>query len=89
MGNYMIIRHTVSDFTAWKTGYEAHGPARATAGLNEKHLLQDADNPNQVTIIFEADDLKRAEEFSSSDDLREVMQKVGVLGKPDIYFCKG
>lgn len=89
MGNYMIIRHTVSNFAEWKTGYEAHGPVRATAGLTEKHLLQDADNPNQVTIIFEANDLKRAEEFSSSDDLREVMQKVGVMGKPDIYFCKG
>lgn len=89
MGNYMIIRHTVSDFAAWKTGYEAHGAVRATAGLTEKLLLQDADDPNQVTIIFEADDLERAEEFSKSDDLREVMQKVGVTGKPDIYFCKG
>ncbi len=89
MGNYMIIRHTVSDFSAWKTGYEAHGPARAAAGLTEKLLLQDADNPNQVTIILEADDLNRAEEFSKSDDLREAMQRVGVVGKPDIHFLKG
>lgn len=89
MGNYMIIRHTVSDFPAWKTGYEAHGPARTAAGLAEKHLLQDAGNPNQVTIILEADDLQRAEEFSASDDLREAMQRVGVVGQPDIYFCKG
>lgn len=89
MGNFMIIRHTVGDFLEWKTGYEAHGAARAAAGLSEKHLLQDAGDPNQVTIILEANDLQRAEEFSASDDLREVMQKVGVIGKPDIYFCKG
>jgi hypothetical protein len=89
MGNYMVIRHTVSDFPAWKIAYEAHGQARTAAGLTEKHLLQDADNSNQVMIIFEADDLKRAEEFSNSDDLRETMQKAGVLGKPDIYFLKG
>jgi hypothetical protein len=89
MGNYMIIRHTVRDFANWKTGYDAHEPSRAAAGLTEKHLLQDADNSNQVTIIFEAEDLKRAGEFSNSDDLREAMQKLGVVGQPDIYFLKG
>jgi hypothetical protein len=89
MGNYMVIRHTVSDFSAWKTAYEAHETARSAAGLTEKHLLQDADNANQVVIMFEADDLKRAEDFSRSDDLRETMQKAGVVSKPDIYFLKG
>ena len=89
MANYMIIRHSVQDYTDWKTGYDAHEPSRTAAGLTEKHLLQDADDPNMVTIIFEAEDLKRAREFSDSDDLREAMQKVGVLGKADIYFLEG
>ncbi len=84
----MVIRHTVNDFSAWKTGYDAHQPARTVAGLTEKYLLQDTDNPNQVTIMLEADDLQRAEEFTKSDDLRETMQKFGVIGKPDIYFVK-
>ena len=88
MANYLIIRHGVQDYTDWKTGYDAHEFSRTAAGLTEKHLLQDAADPNMVTIIFEAEDLKRAEEFSVSDDLREAMQKVGVSGKPDIYFLK-
>ncbi len=89
MANYMIVRHNARDYSEWKTGYDAHEPIRAAAGLTEKHLLQDADDPNVVTLIFEAKDLKRAEEFSKSDDLREAMQKAGVIGKPDIYFLKG
>ncbi len=89
MANYMIARASVQDYAAWKTGYDAHEPSRAAAGLTEKHLLQDADDPNMVTLIFEAEDLKRAEEFSTSDDLREAMQKAGVVGKPDTYFLKG
>ena len=89
MSNYMIARASVQDFSEWKTGYDAHEPSRAAAGLTEKHLLQDADDPNVVTLIFEAEDLKRAEEFSTSDDLREAMRKAGVLGKPDTYFLKG
>lgn len=89
MGNYMVIRHTVSDFPTWKEGYEAHEPARAGAGLTEKLLLQDAGDPNTVMIVLAAEDLNRAEEFSKSDDLREAMQRVGVVGKPDIYFLNG
>ncbi len=89
MANYMIARASVQDYAAWKTGYDAHEPSRAAAGLTEKHVLQDADDANMVTMIFEAEDLKRAEDFSQSDDLREAMRKVGVVGKPDIYFLKG
>ena len=89
MANYMITRARVRDYSEWKTGYDAHEPSRTAAGLTDKHLLQDADDPNTVTLIFEAEDLKRAEEFSTSDDLREAMQRSGVLGKPDIYFLKG
>jgi hypothetical protein len=89
MANYMIARASVRDFSEWKTGYDAHEPSRTAAGLTEKHLLQDADDPNTVMLIFEAEDLKRAEEFSKSDDLREAMQKSGVVGQPDVYFLKG
>ncbi len=89
MANYMICRHSVEDFSAFKTVYDAHQPIRAAAGLTEKHLLQDAGDANMVTFLFEAEDLKRAEEFSSSDDLSEAMQRAGVVGKPDMYFLKG
>lgn len=89
MANYMIARHSVQDFSEWKTSYDAHNSIRATAGLTQRYLLQDADDANMVTMIFEAEDLKRAQEFSQSDDLREAMQKAGVTGKPDIWFLKG
>lgn len=89
MANYWLARHRVQDYAEFKTIYDAHEPIRAAAGLTEKHLLQDAGDPNTVTLIFEAEDLKRAEEFSTSDDLREAMQKAGVVGKPDMYFLKG
>jgi cysteinyl-tRNA synthetase len=84
----VIVRHGVQDFADCKTGYDAHEPSRAAARLTEKHLLQDTDDANIVTLIFEAKELKQAEQFSRSDDLRETMQRVGVVGKPDIWFLK-
>ena len=89
MANYMLIRHKVRDFSEWKPGYDAHLPKRAEAGLTETYLLRGADDPNEVVLLFAVQDLNRAKAFSESEDLRETMQKLGVLDKPDIYFLNG
>jgi hypothetical protein len=85
----MLVRHKVRDFPEWKRGYDAHLPKRAEAGLTEKHLLRGAHDSNEVVILFEAEDINRAKAFAESAELRETMQKVGVLDKPDISFLNG
>ena len=89
MASYMLIRHKVRDFSAWKRGYDAHLPKRVEAGLTEKYLFRGAHEPNEVILLFEAKDLNRAKTFAESTDLKETMQKVGVVDKPDIYFVNG
>jgi len=89
MASFMLIRHKVRDFSTWKHGYDAHLPKRAEAGLTEKQLLRGADDPNEVVVIFEARDHHRAKAFVESADLRETMQKLGVVDKPDVYFLVG
>ena len=85
---FLLIRHKVRDFKTWKTGYDGHQPKRTEAGLTEKHLLRSSDDANEVVILFEAQDIKRAKTFAASADLREKMQEVGVIDKPDIYFLE-
>ena len=89
MANFLLVRHKVRDFSEWKRGYDAHLSKRIEAGLTEKHLLRGADNPNEVVALFEAKDLNRAKAFVDSADLRETMQKLGVVDKPDVYFLNG
>ena len=84
--NYILIRHKVADFGKWKPGYDAHASARTTAGLKEERVLRGADDPNEVVLLFSAQDLNKAKQFAASDDLRQRMQQVGVIDKPDIYF---
>ena len=89
MASFLLIRHKVRDFADWKRGYDMHQPKRTEAGLTEKHLLQVTGNPNEVVMLFETTDLARAKAFVGSADLQEVMQKVGVVDKPDVYFLDG
>ena len=78
----------MADFSKWKPAYEAHLPARQNAGLRELHLLRNVDDPNEVIVLLEAEDLQRAKDFTAAPDLRETMQAAGVADRPDIYFLE-
>jgi len=86
MASYVLVRHKVRDFSVWKPGYDAHLPSRVEAGLTEAHLFRGAHDSSEVVILFRAEDLDRAKAFTESADLRDTMQKLGVLDRPDIYF---
>ena len=82
---FMLVRSKVRDFKTWKPFYDAHQPARIDAGLTEKYLLRNADDANEIVILFEVQDLDRAKAFAASQDLRDRMQESVVVDKPDIY----
>jgi hypothetical protein len=81
---HLLIQHAVEDFSTWKAGYDDHKPVRDGAGLTELHLLQGYEDPNYVVLMFETNDLAKAREFTTSDDLKEVMARLGVIGAPQV-----
>ena len=85
---HVLVRHKVADFAKWKSAYDAHLGARQKAGLREEHLFRNADDPNEVLLLFSAEDFDKAKAFSASDDLRQAMEKAGVSDKPDVYFLR-
>ncbi len=86
MLTHVLVRHKVRDYSVWKRVYDAHLPKRLEAGLTEKYLFRDANDTNEVITLFEAKDLGRAKAFIESLDLRETMEKAGVIDKPDVYY---
>ncbi len=86
MSQFVLVRHKVRDFNAWRAGFDAHTPTRTAAGLSTRQVLHSADDPNEVVIVLEASDIERAKGFIASPDLRDTMQSFGVVDKPDVYF---
>jgi hypothetical protein len=37
-------------------------------------------------MLFEAQAVERAQAFAESADLRDTMQNLGLMNKPDVYF---
>jgi hypothetical protein len=84
----MIVHHHVREYATWRPVYDAHEPARAAAGLSKGWVFRSADDPNDLLLLFDVADRRRAEEFAGSDDLRMAMQRAGVEGQPEMHFTE-
>ncbi len=84
----LLIRCHVADYPAWKAVFDEHEPTRQANGAQGEWLFRDADDPHEVLLLLEWDDLERARLFADSDDLREAMTLAGVTDHPDIWFLE-
>jgi heme-degrading monooxygenase HmoA len=85
---YLLVRANVDDYESWKPGFDEHAATREENGSKGGRLFRSADDPNEVVIILEWNGLEEARRFAQSEDLREAMQRHGVVGQPDIYFLE-
>jgi hypothetical protein len=84
-----IVRHEVSDYAAWKRGFDADAEARARAGIIGHAVNRSVQKPNVVVIYLQAESLDSLRAFASSPALKQTMQAAGVIGAPDITFANG
>jgi hypothetical protein len=84
--NTVFVRHQVANFDTWKPGFDEHGSVRREFGLTDAGLYRDAEDQNSVTILLTTDDLGRAREFVESPDLKEAMERLGVVSQPDVWM---
>ena len=82
----LFVRHNVADFAAWKKGYDGQKNLRDSGGVTSDGVYQSADDPNDITVYHEFPTIEAARAFASSDDLKAVMQALGVVGAPQIWF---
>ena len=83
---YVLVRNEVEDFAKWKAVFDQHAAFRENYGSLGYQLFNSVDNPNEVFILFEWDTVAHAQQFTSSDELRQAMQKAGVISRPDAFF---
>ncbi|WP_293875222.1 hypothetical protein [Flavobacterium sp.] len=82
----MAVTHTVKNYDVWKKGFDEDEPNRVASGLTLRALARGMDNPNKVYIFLNVTDMQKAKDFATSPKLKNVMQKLGVIGKPEIIY---
>ena len=83
---HVLVRHKVMEYSKWKEVFDEHANLRKMAGSKGGRLFRNEKNSNDVAILLEWDDMTRARKFFEAEDLNRVMERAGVLDKPDIFF---
>ena len=83
---HMLVRHKVENYAKWKPVFDEHEPARIEAGCLGAQVFRSGNDPYEVFVLMEWDELEKARKFAASQDLREAMERAGVADHPDIYF---
>lgn len=82
----VIIDQKVKDWDAWKKAFDGHKQARMDAGLIDRAVSYAVGDPHKVSVVLVVTDMKKAQEFMHSKDLKDKMTEAGVEGAPDIFF---
>jgi hypothetical protein len=85
---YLLVRHRVTDYEQWKAVFDAHSLTRQANGSRGGQLFRNASDPNELLVLLEWDVLEKARQYAQSEELREVMQRAGVVDCPSISFLK-
>ncbi len=82
----LLVQHQVRDYKEWKKAFIAFSDIRIANGELTSHVYHDQNDHNNVTIVCEWESLQSAQKFAKSSALQQVMQKAGVISKPNVHF---
>jgi quinol monooxygenase YgiN len=75
---HLLIHQRIEEFGRWKEVFDRLARARAAASCRSTALFRNRDDPHEVVVLFEFDDLARAREHMAGPELRAAWQEAGV-----------
>jgi len=80
----LLTQHRVKDYDAWRPHFDGHEDTRRSYGITNPRVYRNADDPNDLVLLFDVTDLERAKEFGQSQELRSTMERAGVVMPPTV-----
>jgi len=86
--SYTLVRIAFEDFEKFKAVFEEAANLRQSHGSKGVRVFRNVDQPNEVMIVGEYEDLARARQLFQSPDFRAAIQRAGVTGRPEVSFME-
>lgn len=85
----VVVQMQVADWDVWKANFDdAEDARRQGASALGHHINRGEEDPNAISVYVAIADVDKAKTFLGSDELREILQRGGVLGPPDLMWMK-
>jgi len=84
----LLIRHRVTDYAAWKRVFDEQRSTLRSNGYQRGQVFRNVDDPGELLIPLDWDDLRRTRVYSQSDELQESMKRSGITDDPDLWILE-
>ena len=85
---YVLAIQKIEEYDKWKKVFDEHGDVRKTKGSKGAIIYGDSNDPKQLMIITEWENMDSAKNFALAEDLKIAMKKAGVIGLPELYYLE-
>ena len=80
----IIFNHRVKDYANWKTYFDKDSDRRTSAGLKLIKVGEKSDDPNNVYVIMETEDISALDKMMNDPNMKEIMEEAGVVSAPEV-----
>jgi len=82
----VLVHHEVNDCRSWRSVFDAAIDFRHLGGEQSCRVFRKSGDPKNLTLLFEWEELDRAQRYMNSEELRDKMKQAGVIGTPEIQY---
>ena len=84
---HVLFRHTVESYAKWRPIFNEQAGVREEAGaIGTPMVFRSGDNPFEVLVLMEWEELEMARKWVASDTLKAAMEESGVNDEPTVFF---
>ena len=79
---HIFFRGSVNDYATFRETFDGAEQMRQAAGAQSNTVYQSVDDPNEIIVRVEFPTVDAAKTFSTSQGLRDAMQRAGLNEPP-------
>ena len=83
-----FLRVTFNDYDQWKKVFDEADDFRRSHGVVAESVHRDVDDPQKAVVLLTVEDLVRLREAMGSPEFREIMQRAGIQGPPEVWLAE-
>jgi len=88
MTKYVVVTQKIRNYEEWKPAFDRSEELRHEYGVRGGDICRSADDPNEICVALECDDLDRARQLLRLPAIKKLMKEGGVIGEPVCWFME-
>ncbi len=84
----LFVHHKIEDYAKWRKVFDEMDSVRRSMGEAGFSVYHTTTSPNEIVVLTEWGTADQARAYSQSPDLKQAMQRAGVISQPEVLILE-